>query len=83
MEDKEIQNILIVNQIKKALQLNGRDKIKLSKTSTDKYSWEISLAIRDGELLTEWVERVDAANNAMLDSFKNLNKMDKKPNETV
>ena len=69
----ETKNILIVNAIKKALQLQSKDKIKLSKTSTDKYSWEISLVIRDDELLSEWVERVEVVNKAMLDSFSNLN----------
>lgn len=67
------ENILIVNAIKNALQLTGKDKIKLNKTSTDKYSWEISLVVRDGEMLTEWVKRVEDVNKAMLDSFNNIN----------
>ncbi len=67
------ENILIVNAIKNALQLTGKDKIKLNKTSTDKYSWEISLVVRDGEMLTEWVKRVKDVNKAMLDSFNNIN----------
>lgn len=70
----EPETILIVNAIKKALQLTGKDKIKLSKTSTGKYSWEISLAIIDGEMFSEWSDRVKDANKCMLDSFNDLNK---------
>jgi len=62
---------IIVNAIKKALQLTGKDKIKFSRGMAGKCSWDVNFAMKDDETLQDYKGRIVAADAAMASSFIN------------